>query len=89
MAVTSVLPAVLWPLLGVMTANDVAKAYANVAIALVFGSFMMALAVHRWDLDTRLVLNVFVRVGNNPRVVMFVFMCMTAFLCLWMVGELR
>ena len=50
---------------------------------------MMALAVQRWDLDTRLALNVFVRVGNNPRVVMFVFMCMTAFLCLWMVGELR
>ena len=86
-AVTSVLPAVLWPLLGVMTANDVAKAYANDAIALVFGSFMMALAVQRWDLDTRLALHVFVRVGNNPRVVMFVFMCMTAFLCLWMVGK--
>lgn len=58
MAVTSMSPLFLFPLFGLASSNDVAKSYMDDIIALVLGSFMLALAVEHYNIHRRLALNV-------------------------------
>ncbi|RXH85813.1 hypothetical protein DVH24_014397 [Malus domestica] len=63
MPVTSMSPLFLFPLFGIASADDVAHSYMNDVIALVLGSFILALAVEHYNIHKRLALNV-----NNPGV---------------------
>ena len=47
--VTSLLPLLLFPLLGVLPSDLVAREYANDLIYLFFGGFFLALALERWQ----------------------------------------
>lgn len=58
MPITSMSPLFLFPLFGLATADVVAKSYMNDVIALVLGSFMLALAVEHYNIHRRLALNV-------------------------------
>lgn len=65
--VTALLPLVLFPLLGVSRAEEVAKAYGHDLVWLFFGAFLMGAAVESRGLHRRLALLVLSAVGTSPR----------------------
>ena len=83
LAVTSLLPIVLFPVFGVMTGKDVASNYINDIIFLFLGGFIFALAMQKWDLHKRIALKLLLLVGNSPAKIMLGFMLSTAFLSMW------
>jgi solute carrier family 13 (sodium-dependent dicarboxylate transporter), member 2/3/5 len=82
--VTSLLPLVLFPLLGVMTTDAAAAPYADKSVFLFFGGFLIALAVERWNLHRRLALLTVLAVGTRPRRLIGGMMLATAGLSMWM-----
>jgi len=56
--VTSMCPLFLFPLFGIASADTVAHSYMDDVITLVLGSFILALAVERYNVHKRLALNV-------------------------------
>lgn len=83
LAVTALLPIALFPLLGVMGANDVPTHYFNDIIALYFGGFLVALAMERWGLHRRIALRFLIAFGTRPRALLMGFMAPTFFLSMW------
>ncbi len=82
--VTSLLPIVLFPALGVLDGNVVSNAYINYVIFLFIGGFIMALAMEKWDLHKRIALKVLSIVGGSPFMILLGFMSSSAFLSMWM-----
>ncbi|MCL4850538.1 MAG: SLC13 family permease [Bryobacteraceae bacterium] len=83
-AVTSLLPIALFPLLGIMKSQEVTLNYANHLVFLYVGGFIIALAMERWDLHKRIALFTIRRVGTKPSRIVLGFMATTGFLSLWM-----
>ncbi|MEZ5197343.1 MAG: SLC13 family permease [Bacteroidales bacterium] len=83
LAVTSLLPVVLFPLLGVMNGKDVSSAYFNHVIFLFIGGFIVALAMQKWDLHKRIALKILMITGVSPGRILLGFMLATAFLSMW------
>ena len=82
--VTSLLPIILFPFLGVLDGKEISNAYINYVIFLFIGGFIMALAMERWSLHKRIALKVLSIVGGSPFMVLFGFMLSSAFLSMWM-----
>jgi sodium-dependent dicarboxylate transporter 2/3/5 len=82
-AVTALLPLVLFPLLEVATLNATAAPYANPVIFLFLGGFLMALALERTGLHRRAALATLAVVGTRPAPLVFGFMAVTAFISMW------
>ncbi len=80
---TSLLPLVLFPLLGGGTMQEAAAPYANPLIFLFMGGFLIATAMVRWNLHKRIALYVICRVGTTPRAIIWGFLLATAFLSMW------
>ena len=80
---TSLIPLVLFPLLGVAPMSVVAKAYAGPFFLLLMGGFMVALALEKWDLHRRIALGVIIRVGTRPHRLILGFMIAGAMLSMW------
>jgi sodium-dependent dicarboxylate transporter 2/3/5 len=83
LAVTALLPVVLFPLFGVMNGKDVSAAYFNHVIFLFIGGFMVALAMQKWDLHKRIALKILMVTGTSPARILLGFMFATAFLSMW------
>lgn len=83
LAVTSLLPFVLFPILGVMNGKVVASNYFNDIIFLFLGGFLFALAMQKWNLHRRIALKLLLLVGNSPARIMLGFMLATSFLSMW------
>ena len=83
LAATSLLPLVLYPLLGIMSGKQVAPVYVNHVIFLFLGGFLIALAMERWDLHKRIALTIIRLVGGSPAKLVLGFMIATAFLSMW------
>ena len=81
--VTSLLPLVLFPLLGVLTIDAAAAPYANPVIFLFMGGFIIAKALERTGLHKRAALATIRVVGTRPRNLVGGFMAATAFISLW------
>ncbi|KAJ3677623.1 hypothetical protein LUZ60_003347 [Juncus effusus] len=87
MAVTSMTPLFLFPLFGIASADDVAKNYMDDVIALVLGSFILALAVEHYNIHKRLALNItslFCGDPLNPPLLLLGISGTTAFVSMWM-----
>lgn len=82
-AVTALLPVVLFPMLGIMDASDVASYYMNDVIFVFLGGFILALAMQRWLLHRRIALRILLLIGMRPRSMLFGFMAPTFFLSMW------
>ncbi len=82
-AVTALMPLVLYPLLGIMPSKNVAPNYGNHLIFLFLGGFMIALAMEKWNLHKRIALTIILKIGTSPQRVIFGFMTATAFLSMW------
>jgi len=83
LAITALLPLVLFPIFGVMDGKTVSSQYSNYIIFLFLGGFMVALAMERWGLHQRIALHIMARVGNHPRTILLGFMGSCAFLSMW------
>jgi len=85
-AVTALLPLVLFPLLGVATIQDTAAPYANKVIYLFLGGFIVAFAMQRWNLHRRIALSVLQHVGGNGRSLVGGFMLASAVISMWVMN---
>ena len=83
LAVTALLPVVLFPVFGVMDGKAVSSAYFNHVIFLFIGGFIMALTMQKWELHRRIALKIMMITGSSPKQVLLGFMVATAFLSMW------
>ncbi len=83
LAVTSLLPIVLFPMLGIMNGKLVSATYFNHVIFLFIGGFLIALALQKWNLHKRIALKLLLLVGLTPARILLGFMIATAFLSMW------
>ncbi|WP_067516159.1 SLC13 family permease [Endozoicomonas ascidiicola] len=81
--VTSLLPILLIPLLGIASIKQVTAPYAHPMIYLFFGGFMLGMAMERWNLHKRIALHIMLRTGVRPDRQIAGFMIATAFLSMW------
>lgn len=82
-AATSLLPLVLFPLIGAGSIDEAASPYANPLIFLFLGGFLIALAMQRWDLHRRIALQTIGSIGTTPTAIIIGFMAASAFLSMW------
>mgnify|MGYP000577169400 CR=1 FL=1 len=82
-AVTALLPLILFPLLKVMPIADVGANYGSPIIFLFFGGFVLALALEKVNLHKRIALNIVKLTGTTPNKVVLGFMLATAFMSMW------
>ncbi|MFT4849740.1 MAG: sodium-dependent dicarboxylate transporter 2/3/5 [Sediminicola sp.] len=82
--ITSFLPIILFPTLGILDGKAISNAYINYVIFLFIGGFIMALAMEKWDLHKRIALKILAIVGGSPFRIMFGFMLASSFLSMWM-----
>jgi sodium-dependent dicarboxylate transporter 2/3/5 len=80
---TSLLPMVLFPLLGIADIRGAAAPYAHPIIYLFFGGFLIALAMERWGLHRRVALGLIGLMGTEPSRIVGGFMIASAFLSMW------
>lgn len=80
---TSLLPIVLFPLLGALDVSRVTAEYGNQIIFLLIGGFFIAIAMEKWNLHIRIALQIISAVGTSPRRTIAGFMLATAFLSAW------
>ncbi|CAH1261850.1 SLC13A5 [Branchiostoma lanceolatum] len=81
--VTSLLPVVLLPALGIQSARDVCSNYMTDVTMLFIGGLMLAAAVQRWNLHKRFALRALMLFGTEPKWLMLGFMSVSAFLSMW------
>jgi sodium-dependent dicarboxylate transporter 2/3/5 len=82
-AVTSLLPLILFPLLKVMPISEVGANYGSPIIFLFFGGFILALALEKVNLHKRIALSIVKLTGTTPNKVILGFMIATAFMSMW------
>ncbi|XP_050409419.1 solute carrier family 13 member 2 [Patella vulgata] len=83
LAMTSLLPVVLFPLFGVQPVKDVAQNYTKEATMFGLGGLMVAIAVEKCNLHKRIALKTLQKVGSEPKWLMFGLMLPTWFLSMW------
>jgi sodium-dependent dicarboxylate transporter 2/3/5 len=82
--VTSLLPLVIFPSLGVTDLGGTSANYADRVVFLFLGGFLLAKAVERSGLHQRFALNILNIFGTNPKYIVAAFMMVTGFLSGWM-----
>ncbi len=83
MAVTSLLPLAVLPLIGLMPLKDIAAPYADPVVMLLLGGFIVALAIEKWNLHRRIALNVLRVSGARLKLLAGGVMLTTALLSMW------
>src|SRR5210317_59170 len=85
-AVTALLPLVVFPMLDIASIHDTARPYSNKVIYLFLGGFIVAFAMQRWNLHRRIALNVLQVVGGNGRSLVGGFMIASAIISMWVMN---
>ncbi|GAB4148305.1 MAG: SLC13 family permease [Bacteroidia bacterium] len=83
MAITSLLPMVLLPVLGIAKAKDVSLQYMDSIIFLFIGGFIIAFAIEKWNLHKRIALMMLSGVGVKPANILLGIMLATWFISMW------
>jgi sodium-dependent dicarboxylate transporter 2/3/5 len=82
-AVTALLPILLFPLSGGLSLKETTASYGHKYIFLFIGGFILAIAIEKWKLHKRIALNIIKFVGTNVVHIILGFMIATAFLSMW------
>ncbi|XP_041112237.1 solute carrier family 13 member 1 [Polyodon spathula] len=84
LAVTALIPALMFPLFGIMKSKTVASAYFKDFHLLLIGVVCLATSIEKWNLHKRIALRMVMLVGVNPGWLMLGFMVSSAFLSMWL-----
>ncbi len=82
-AVTALLPIVLFPLTGGLDLKVTTAAFGHRYIFLYIGGFMIAIAIERWNLHKRIALSIINFIGTDVTRIILGFMLATAFMSMW------
>ncbi len=83
LTVTALLPFIALPLMGILTANEVAKEYYSPILFLILGGAFLALAIERVQMHRRVAIAIVSRSGNSNGGLLFAFMMATALLSMF------
>lgn len=83
LAVTALVPLVLFPASGVLSASKVSDSYINSVIFLFLGGFLIAIAMEKWNLHKRIALKIIILMGSSAPSILLGFMIASAFLSMW------
>ena len=82
-AVTALLPIVLFPLSGGLDLGTTTASFGHKYIFLYMGGFIIAIAIEKWNLHKRIALNIITIIGSDIKKIILGFMVATAFLSMW------
>ncbi|WP_291845515.1 SLC13 family permease [Maricaulis sp.] len=82
-AATALIPMALFPLLGIASQGASTAPYASTIVMLLLGGFIVALSIERWNLHTRIALNIVGGFGGRPAALIAGFMIASALLSMW------
>lgn len=82
-AVTALLPIVLFPLTGGLDLAATTGAFGHKYVFLYLGGFIIAIAIEKWNLHRRIALNIINFIGSDVKKIILGFMVATAFLSMW------
>lgn len=83
LAVTSLLPIVIFPLSGAAKVGDVTASYGHPFIFLFMGGFILGIAIQKWELHKRIAFKIIKILGTGQKKIILGFMVATAFLSMW------
>merc|ERR1711899_278464 len=83
LAITSLIPMVLLPFLGIMSTNEVGINYLKSTNFMFLGGLILAMAVEQSGLHQRVALKIMMMIGTNPRNLLLGSMLTTGFLSMW------
>lgn len=83
LSATALLPIVLIPALTETTVGQATQPYASSIVFLFLGGFLIAIAMEKWHLHTRVALLTLRKVGTSPRQIVLGLMLATGFLSMW------
>ena len=81
--ITSLMPMVLFPFLGLMSTNEVGINYLKSTNFMFLGGLVLALAVEHSGLHLRIALKIMMLIGTSPSKLLFGFMITTGWLSMW------
>ncbi len=84
MPMVALLPLLTFPIMGLMSIDETAKAYANPVIFLFMGGFIIGLAIEKWNLHKRIALNIVQLTGTSGNKIILGFIIATGFLSMWL-----
>ncbi|MEX0596305.1 MAG: SLC13 family permease, partial [Candidatus Paceibacterota bacterium] len=82
-AVTALLPIVLFPISGGLSLSETTVSYGHPYIFLFLGGFILAIAIEKWNLHRRIALQIIKTVGTDVSTIILGFMIASAFLSMW------
>lgn len=83
LSITSLLPVILFPSLGILSGKAIAEAYINNTILLFLGGFLIAISFEKWGLHRRIALFIIAKIGSKPSTLILAFMIASAFLSMF------
>jgi sodium-dependent dicarboxylate transporter 2/3/5 len=83
MAVTALLPLVLFPLMGILSVEETSQAYGDRMVFLFLGGFLIALSMEKWGLHRRIALMIIHLFGSSANRIVFGFLSACFLISMW------
>jgi len=85
-AITSLLPVILFPVIGLAPASDISSSYFSDLTFLFLGSYLVAISLEKWNCHRRFALFFLLKIFGvkRPKLVLLGFMCIAWFCSMWL-----